>query len=400
MPGKCPVHQNPMPFDEEFSRDPFGYFAELHAAGPIHRVCIPSGDPAWLVTRYEDVYRYLRDQRLARPRKYAGPDYTNTRMMEGAEYLPLVMEDPPEQTRGRKLVNYAFIPKRLDALMPMMNEMVDEMLDRIADDGKADLMEALVGPFPVNVVAEILGVAPGDRDRFRAWGDALFGTGPREEGEAAFGELMAFIDKLIATKLENPTDDLISYMATATHSDGEPVTPKQVRQLATIIIISGFDTTVGSIANALIALLSEPAKFAQLRDNPDLITNAIEELLRLHSSVTRGFRRFATEDMVIGGQHIAKGDTVLLALKAADRDPCRFANPDEMDFDRPDIQHVGFGRGPHVCPASQLARIEFRLVLEKLIERFPNLELAVAPEHVEWRLSDLVRTPVSIPVKF
>lgn len=400
MAGKCPVHENPMPFDEEFSRDPFSYFAGWHAEGPIHRVCIPTGDPAWLVTRYEDVYKFLRDQRLARPRKYAGADYTNTRMMEGAEYLPLVMEDPPEQTRGRKLVNYAFIPKRLEALMPTMNEMVDEMLDRIAGDGKADLMEALVGPFPVNVVAHILGIEAADQERFRAWGDALFGTGPREEGEAAFQELMVFIDKLIAAKLENPTDDLISYMANATHSDGEPVTPKQVRQLATIIIISGFDTTVGSIANGLIALLSEPEKLAELRANPDLLPNAIEELLRLHSSVTRGFRRFATEDLVIGGQQIAKGDTVLLALKAADRDPGRFANPDEMDFHRPDIQHNGFGRGPHTCPASQLARIEFRLVLEKLLERFPNLELAVAPEHIEWRLSDLVRTPVGIPVTF
>ncbi|HEX2130717.1 MAG TPA: cytochrome P450 [Actinophytocola sp.] len=400
MAGKCPIHENPMPFDAQFSSDPYGYYGEKHAEGPIHRVCIPGGDPVWLVTGYDEVYQLLRDKRLARPRQYANADYTNTRALEGAPEAPLVMQDPPEHTRGRRLVNYAFIPKRIEALVPRMHEIVDGMLDRIADDGKADLMEALVVPFPITVIADIVGVPDEERAQFQAWGDALFSTAPPEVAAKAFGELTGFIARLTEERSVEPQDDLVSLMLNGTHKDGEPVTQQEVRHLATILIAAGYDTTVGSIAAGLIGLLSRPEKMAELRADPGLLPSATEELLRLYSSVQRGFRRFATEEMVIGGTTVSAGDTVYLGIGAADRDPGRFADPQEMDFHREDNQHIAFGRGPHVCPASELARVEVRLVLEKVLTRFPNIELAVPPEHVEWRESDFIRMPTSIPVTF
>lgn len=401
MAGKCPIHENAMPFDEQFSADPYSYYTERHTEGTIHRVCAPGGDPVWYVTGYDEVYQLLRDhRRLARPRKYANEDYTNTRSLEGAAEAPLVMQDPPDHTPGRRLVNYAFVPRRLEALVPRMNAIVDGMLDKIADDGKADLMEALVVPFPITVIADIVGVPEDERGKFQGWGDALFSTAPPEESAKAFQELTSFVARLTEERLAEPQDDLISLMLDGSHRDGEPVTQHEVRQLATILIAAGYDTTVGSIAAGLVGLLSRPDKVAELRANPDLLPGATEELLRLYSSVQRGFRRFATEDMVIGGQKIAAGDTVYLSMGAADRDPRRFGCPNEMDFERDDNQHLAFGRGPHVCPASELARMEVRLVLEKVLERFPNIQLAIPPEHVEWRESDFIRMPISIPVTF
>ena len=398
MPDKCPMHGNSMPFDDDYWHAPFDIYNELHARGPVHRVCLPDGIPVWLVTGYSEVYDALRDQRLARHRKYANEDYTNNLPPEGLAEARLVMEDPPDHTKSRKLVNHGFVPRRMRLLKPKMEQLVSDLLDDVeakgADGAIVDLMDTFCAPLPITVICDLVGVPDDERVHVREWGELVFShnlVNPQGIGEAMARALVA--------RRTDPKDDLLTVWAEVADDDGNLLPPEDLSHMALIMFAAGYDSTMGMLSCSTLALMQQPEKAKRLADaDEDELHKIMEEMFRMYSPTQRGFRRFAREDLEIGGQHIAAGDTVLLSIGAADRDPNAFACPNDLDFDRTQNKHLVFGRGPHACPGAELARIENGIALQQLFRRFPNIELAVPEDELPWRESTLIRLPLSLPV--
>jgi cytochrome P450 len=398
MVDKCPMHGHSMPFDEEYWHAPFDIYATLHDKGPVHRVCLPDGIPVWLVTGYTEVYDALRDQRLARHRKYANDDYTNHLPPEGLAESRLVMEDPPEHTRSRKLVNHGFVPRRMRLLKPVIHKLVDGLLDDIAAKGAdgaiVDLMDTFCAPLPITVICDLVGVPENERVHVREWGELVFShnlVNPQGIGEAMARALVA--------RRTEPKDDLLTVWAEVTDDNGELLPPEDLSHMALIMFAAGYDSTMGMLSCSTLALMQQPEKARRLANaDEDELHRIMEEMFRMYSPTQRGFRRFAREDLELGGQKISAGDTVLLSIGAADRDPEKFPDANDLDFDRPENKHLVFGRGPHACPGAELARIENGIALQKLFQRFPNLELAVPEDELPWRESTLIRLPLSLPV--
>lgn len=398
MADKCPVHGNNMPFDEDYWHAPFDIYELLHKQGPVHRVCLPDGIPVWLVTGYDEVYDALRDQRLARHRKHAGPDYTNDLPPEGLAQSRLVMEDPPDHTKSRRLVNFGFVPRRMHLLKPKIHELVDTLLDDIEAKGGGgqvvDLMDTFCAPLPITVICDLVGVPEDERVHVREWGELVFShslVNPQGIGEAMARALVA--------RRTEPKDDLLTVWAEVTDDDGNLLPPEDLSHMALIMFAAGYDSTMGMLSCSTLELMQRPDDAARLANADETELHRImEEMFRMYSPTQRGFRRFAREDLEIAGEQISAGDTVLLSIGAADRDPTRFPNANELDFDRTDNKHLVFGRGPHACPGAELARIENGIALQKLFQRFPNITLAVPETELPWRESTLIRLPLSLPV--
>jgi cytochrome P450 len=394
--NKCPVHENWMPFDDRYLADPHTTFDAMLDEAPVHRVCLIDGVPAWYVTRYREVSACLRDTRLVRAPEVAGPDYELQLILERIPAANLLIEDPPEHTRLRRFINIAFRRDRIESMRPLIERWTSEMLADI--DGEVDLMDALIVPLPIIAVCHVMGVPEEVHGQFRDWGKALFTEDPKRS-EAAFGELFGFVSALVKSKRENPQQDLVSHWATMPDEEGKKLTHDEMVGLTLLLLLGGFHTTVSGIANALLALMKRPEKAAELRADPTLVPGAVEELCRRDGSVHTGFRRFAAEDLTIGDARISKGDTVILSLGASGRDPRRFDAPDVMDFRRENNMHLAFGRGPHFCPGSELARMEMRVVLRMLMTHYPDLTLATAEEDLVWAKSYFVRVMRNLPVK-
>lgn len=398
MADKCPVHGNDMPFDDEYWHTPFDIYSQFHEQGPIHRVCLPDGIPVWLVTGYAEVYDALRDPRLARQRKYAGEDYTNHLPPEGLPQSRLVMEDPPEHTKSRKLVNHGFVPRRMRLLKPKIHELVDNLLDDIETKGAGgavvDLMDTFCAPLPITVICDLVGVPEEERVHVREWGELVFSH--NLVNPQGIGEAMA---RALVERRTNPKDDLLTVWAEVTDDDGNLLPPEDLSHMALIMFAAGYDSTMGMLSCSSLALMQRPEYAARLTNaDEDELHRLMEEMFRMYSPTQRGFRRFAREDLTIAGQQVSAGDTVFLSIGAADRDPAKFPNANELDFDRAENKHLVFGRGPHACPGAELARIENGIALQQLFRRFPDIRLAVPEEELTWRESTLIRLPLTLPV--
>ncbi|HEU5470913.1 MAG TPA: cytochrome P450 [Actinophytocola sp.] len=406
-----------MPIDEDYWHDPHPLHTRLAEQGPIHRMCLPDQIPVWLVTGYEEVRAGLRDQRLARNRKYAGPDYTCTTYPEGQDYTRLITEDPPEHTATRRLINFAFTPRRIEQIQPKIHEITAELLDGVeraaaANAGVVDLMPSYFAPLPISVISGILGLPAEHLDRVLAVTNAEFALaegrfdGPVDTdpfgaaAATALGELGQIIIELVQDRRTDPTEDLISHWATATDERGDLLPVTDIMGMVLILYLGGYDTTAGMLVSSTLDLLEHPEQLVRLRADPDLFPAAVEELLRRNSSVLRGFRRFATEDLAIGGQPIAAGDTVLLSISAANRDRAMFADAQVFDLERPGNDlHIAFGYGPHHCPGHRLATVEVQIALQALFQRFPDIEITVPREQIPWRRSSFCRASYGLPAR-
>lgn len=396
---KCPLHGIQMPFDERFYADPYTTYAAMNGAGRVHQVCMDDRPPEWVITRYEDVRELLRDQRLARNWRHARPDYPREQIPEILHAGNWLTEDPPEHTRLRRFIKYRFTPKRAELRRPRIQQLVDELLDALTghNHGMVDLMDAFASPLSITVMGELLGVPPDAQADFRTWTDETIAGSPEVSRQGA-QSLLSFFVELIEAKRAQPGDDLISYWIGVRDEDGQPLSEQELVGMPFFLFLAGQDTTVGAIGNGALALITHPDKRKELIADPDRYPAAVEELMRWDGSALRGWRRWAAEDITIDGTTIPAGDCVNLSIAAAQRDPRRFPNPDEINFDRPDRQHLGFGRGPHACPGSELARIEMWVALQSLFERFPETELAVPYENLRWRESTFLRMLTALPV--
>ncbi|MEX2982748.1 cytochrome P450 [Streptomyces sp. C36] len=383
--------------------DPYGTYARLREAGSVHRVTGPDGRPAWLVTRYDDVRRALADPRLSLDRRHALPGNYSGFSLPPALDANLLNMDPPDHTRVRALVVKAFTPGRVDRLRVPVRRVADELLDAVeaGDERRTDLLESYAGPLPIIVICDLLGVPPHARQDFRAWTDALV-TPDRERPhlmKEAVAGLMGYFTGLIRAKRAEPGDDLLSDLIAV--RDGEDaLSEDELTSLAFLILFAGYENTVHLIANAVLALLDHPRLLSELRANPDGLGAAVEEIGRWDGPIPLAIRRFPLEDMEIGGVRVPAGETVLLSIASANRDPRHFPDPDRLDLRRERSGHLALGHGIHYCLGAPLARMETETALAALLERFKNLELDVPRDALRWRPAIRARGLISLPVRW
>lgn len=385
----------------DFTSDPYPHYAALREQGPVHRVRLPEGREVWLVVGHEEVRAALTDPRLKRD--WSSVPGQAISSATAPLFTSMLTSDPPVHTRLRRIVTKAFTARSVEALRPRVQQITDELIDAMLDgaaDGRADLVEALAFPLPMTVICELLGVPDLDRAQFRRWsqelvsGNGLAGTG---EVNAAVAR---YLVQLIEDKRRAPGEDLLSELIRTTDEDGDRLSPDELVGMAFLLLIAGHETTVGLIANGVLALLRHPDQLAALRADFGLLDNAVEEMLRYDGPVETSTWRYAGEPVEIGGTVIPAGDIVVAGLGSAARDTARFAAPDAFDITRDTRGHLAFGHGIHYCLGAPLARMEGRIAVRTLLERCPDLALDTDPAALAWRTGILVRGPVSLPVRF
>jgi cytochrome P450 len=389
--------------------NPFAIYALLRTVRPVMRMPIAGwdGPGVWFLTRYADVEPVLRDPRFSAERLRAPFIRENLERLpafiqQGAQAMrSMLVMDPPDHTRVRKLVNKAFTPRRIAALRERVVAIVDELLAPVQDE--MDVIDVLAAPLPAIVIAELLGVPPEDHRRFKAWAAAIvasigqpsFGGSAGGAGTPAIQQLFGYLSEIIAARRAAPRDDLISAMVQAQEAD-DALSDAELLATSNLLLIAGHETTTNLIGNGLLALLREPDQLARLRGDPALLPTAIEELLRYDGPV-QATLRVAREDVVIGGEAIEAGSLLLVGIGAANHDPDVFADPESLDIGRDPNPHLGFGFGAHFCLGAPLARLEGEVAFRALLERFPRLELAI--ESPTYRPNPVLRGLTALPVR-
>ncbi|PZM89993.1 MAG: cytochrome P450 [Actinobacteria bacterium] len=362
------------------------------------RVQLPYGEEAWLATRYADVRTVLGDPRFSRA---ASVDRDEPRMTPQRVDGGILAMDPPEHTRLRRLVARAFTARRVEQLRPRTREIADDLLTRMIDSGPpADLVTAFATPLPITVICELLGVPVADQDGFHVWSEAIVSTTslPPERIREYLDNLYAYIAGLVAERRHAPRDDLISALVEA-RDQRDKLSETELVQLIAGLLAAGHETTVTQIPNFVYALLTHPDEWERLKSAPQLIPNAVEELMRwVPLGVGSSFPRYALEDVDIGGVRVRAGEPVIASLSSANRDETVFADPDRLDLTRAVNPHLGFGHGVHHCLGAQLARMELQVALAALLDRLPGLRLAVPEAELAWKSGLLVRGLRTLPV--
>ena len=316
----------------------------------------------------------------------------------------MLFSDPPTHTRLRGLANKAFTPRVVEAMRPRIQAVVDGLLDAVQADGRMDAIRDLAYPLPVVVICELLGLPPAERDQFKRWSDDITafaaGVGPgRAEARRALPsvvELTAYVRASAARLRRHPDDSLLSALVAA-EEQGDRLSEEELVANAVLLLMNGHETTTFQIGNGLLALLRHPDQLRQLRDNPTLIVGAVEELLRYDGAVQmRGLR--VAEDLEIGGKRLDRGQTAMLLIGAANRDPVQFNDPDVLDITRREIRHLDFGRGIHYCIAASLARAELQIAINAVLLRMPGLRLAT--EALKWKTVPVFRGLNALPLEF
>lgn len=369
----------------EATVDPYPLFDALRTHDPVHW---SADHRAWLLTRYDDVSAAfankalsndrVRPVRAARAARGETPGAADRVLALMGEWM--VVSDPPEHTRLRKLAAGAFKGQRISAMDASITALVDELIDSFTG---GDLIAGVAYPLPATVIATMLGAPVEDRDRFREWSDELalvaFGGGGSDRHERALGglhEMDAYFRSLIERRRAEPGDDMLSAMMGTDRDDR--LSDDELSAMCALLLFAGHETTTNSIANATLALLRRPDDLARLRAEPDLLNTAVEELLRFDGPI-KVINRWVVDETEIRGRTISPGERVHLVLAAANRDPERFADPAAVDIERSPNPHVAFGKGIHACIGAQLARMETRIAVGRIVSRLPDLALAAEP---------------------
>lgn len=437
--------------------DPYRAYDLARSKGPVVRARMRNGRAVWLVLGYDEAKAALADPRLSTDgrrflRRYwsqasdgeghapdsgasdggqasdgegqapdsgtQGPD-SGLDEMSLAEHM--LSTDPPDHTRLRRLVSQAFTPSRVESMRPRVQAIADALADDLATAlapdhtvpkkgfpqggtaaGKtADLISLFAFPLPVRVISELMGVPSADEDRFRHWFRAMVTVSPGEEArqasQAAAFEVARYLQGLLAAKRAEPADDLISALVAA--RDGDQVLDEaELMSMVFLLLLAGHETTVNLIGNGMLALMGDPQQLARLRTDPALVGPAVEELLRYDGPVHHPTLRFAMEPVRLGSATIPAGAIVLVSLAAANRDPGRFADPNRLEMAR-GTPHLAFGHGPHFCLGAPLARMEGQIAFSVLVDRFPDMAVAMAPSALRWRDGIFLRGLEALPVR-
>jgi hypothetical protein len=394
------------PLSPDFIKDPYPFYAKLREHAPV--MPLPHLN-SYLVSRYADATFVLRDRRF-------GKDFVNriTRRYADALNEPvyramghwMLSQDPPDHTRLRGLVVKAFTYRRIEDMRPRIQQIVDESIDRVIEQGRMDLIPDFAFRLPVIVICDMLGIPEEDREIFftrERTGGRLLDPVPlsREELDAANTAQQnseAYFQKLFDLRRRQPGDDLTTQLVQA-EEDGSKLSNEELTANIILLFGAGHETTVNLIGNGMLALHRNPDQLAKLKANPALMPNAIEEFLRYDSSV-QVTGRVAMEDIEVGGVKIPKGENVMCLLGSANHDPAMYPDrPDELNIERSDVRPMSFGGGIHLCLGAQLARAEAAIAIETLLRRIPNLRLddVVNPD---WRPTFVLRGLMHLPASW
>ena len=414
----------------EVRANPYPFYAQLRSQDPVYW---DEEMGFWVLSCYKDIASVYTDDRFSRAQG----------LMRGFERLPEVERqiaepvyrsfsrtmfyaDPPYHTHLRGLMNNAFTPRRVEQMRPYIQKIVDELLDDVQAKGQMDVVHDLAYPLPVMVIAELLGLPTEDRARFKGWSDDLFailGTvrhSPQlmERAAQSLTEMTEYMTELSRARREQPRDDLLSVLLSVVDDDEElecphphhvqgqlarddrataQLTQEELVANINILLSTGHETTTHLICNGVLALLQNPDQMQKLRDQPSLISSAIEEMLRYDNPVQITYRS-ALQDVALGGKQIRKGDLVNSILGSANRDLERYTEPDRFDITRNEGRHLNFGLGIHFCIGASLVRLEVEIAFNTILRRVPNLQLAT--ENLDWQEHPVFRGLKSLPVSF
>ncbi len=384
---------------------PFGPVPEVRQLrednSALVQVQCPTGITAWLVTRYADVREVLGDPRRFSSRGgSAGHLQNNMPADSPIEEGDFFRMDGATHLRFRRAIAPAVSTvKRIAEIRPMAQRIVDDTLDALADQPHPiDLHEQFSKPVTTSVIAQLFGVPYADREVFHRVAQSLFSTATDADdfGEA-LAPLFGYVNELLAVRRAEPGDDALSILIRRNDTLAQPLTDLELIKITAGLLAAGYDTTASLITYGLLALLRFPEQYALLHEDPTSVTGAAEELLRLLAD-GGGLLRMATVDTEIGGNPIAKGEYVVVAVQAANQDPRRFTDPDRLNVTRTDNHHMAFGFGPHQCVGQQVARLELTTVLDILPRRVPSLRLAVPFDEIEFKTDTLIFGPAHLPV--
>ncbi|MET9001806.1 cytochrome P450 [Amycolatopsis sp. Hca4] len=377
-------------------------YEKLREAGPVHRVTLQSGQEAWAVTRLEDVRTVLNDPRFSSDRFNPGfPILTREGRPQRRRFTAsLINMDPPEHGAARREVVGEFTVKRMKALQPRIQQIVDEHIDAILAGPKpADLVSALSLPVPSLVICEQLGVPYADHDFFQSRSSTLLNREVSQEARMqAVEELQNYLDELVSEKEANPTDDLLGRQVLKQREEHGEAAHDELVSLAFLLLLAGHETTANMISLGTVAFLENPKQLELVKNDPGKTLDAVEELLRYFTIAEFATSRVATEDVEIGGQLIREGEGVLGLSYSGNRDPAAFDNPDELDIERGARHHVAFGFGPHQCLGQNLARMELQIVFDTLFRRIPDLKLAAPVDQLPFKHDSSIFGLYCLPV--
>ncbi|MGW2220643.1 cytochrome P450 [Nonomuraea sp. NPDC001684] len=378
----------PMPRATGRPFDPAPELTRRSAEAPVSRVRLWDGTTPWLVTRYDDVRAVLADPRVGVDVAEPGFPHTNAvSKARDARMKTLMQMDAPEHTRQRRLMTADFTIRKMEALRPRIQQIVDDLIDDLlAGPNPADLVRAVALPVPSLVICELLGVPYADRAFFqRAAAELVMDEGDPARALAAAEELNGYLEALVVAKSDDPGDDVLSRLAVEQYRTGA-MTLTEISTMGQLLLVAGHDTTANMIALGTAALLAHPDQLAAVRDgDPALVANAVEELLRYLSITHTEARRVAREDLQVGGTTIRAGEGIVVVKSTANRDPAAFPDPGVLDVRRAVRHHVAFGFGAHQCLGQSLARVELQVVYGTLYRRVPTLAAAVPLEELAFK---------------
>jgi len=375
--------------------NPAPQLARIRSEQPVFSVRrpLPTGDSLnmWLITKYVDVRELLSSRDTS----------TSLGQSDSAAAQPgfLTSLDPPDHTRIRRMLTGQFSMRRLTAMRPYIEEITTKFLDDMEAAGPpADLMRAFALPLPSLVICELLGVPFKDQAEFQRRSDTMLDISVAREQQAQnTREMNSYMQSLVNQHRQDPGDDILGMLI---RDHAEDLTDEELVGIGNILLVAGHETTANTIGLGTLLLLQHPDQLALVRDDPEMITGAVEEILRYLSIVHTGTPRIILQDMIIRGQLLGAGDVAMVSLPSANRDSDFMANPDVFDVTRQPQAHLTFGHGIHQCLGQQLARLEMSVALPALLRRFPTLSLAASPADLTFRGDGPVNGVQELPVRW
>lgn len=386
---------------KEFHQEPYEFYKEIRPHDAFAKVKLVSGiHDSWVAFTYEAAEAVLKDERFVKNPRTVFPDVSEHELMPITHSM--LFADPPDHRRLRSLVQRGFTPKMIQRLQGRIEEIAKIQVEQMKGKGTVDLIADYAFPIPIIVICELLGVPPEDRLDFQRWSNSMveINDDPSfyEQVEVHIKEFQLYIEQLLAEKRIHPQDDLLSELIRA-EEDGDKLSVQELYGAIMLMIVAGHETTVNLIANGMLALFTHPEQLKKLKESPNLIDGAIEEILRFNGPVEFSTDRYARESFTFMGKQLQKGDHVLVSLASADHDPTVFSWPDKLDITRERSPHLAFGKGIHYCLGAPLARLEGKIAIQTLLNAFPEIQINTALANLEWRQSFVIRGLKELPVK-
>lgn len=390
-----------------FKHNAYDFYKNTRCSRSVYPVSMGDLGEGWLITRYDDAVRILKDARMKKNYEnvFTEEELENFSALGNEEPLSkhMLNLDPPDHGRLRSLVQKAFTPRMILQLEGRIQQIADSLLDEAEPNHSMNLVDDYAFPLPIIVISEMLGIPVEDRQKFRVWSQAIidFSDTPEslEEYKHKIGEFAEYLEYLVRKKREEPAEDLVSSLIQA-ESEGTRLSIEELYSTIMLLIVAGHETTVNLITNMTFALLNHPDQLEKLRQNPDLIDSAIEEALRFYSPVELTTLRWAAEPFTLHGQEIKRKDVIIVSLASANRDDTVFPNADRFDIERKDNRHLAFGHGSHFCLGAPLARLEAKIAIQTLLRRFEHIEIKGEREQIKWKGNFLMRALEELPLCF